>query len=73
MKLLNCIFGKRPGAMTSEEVAVVGLLRASPTELLAGRDLIVAQLLASRGLLRKTAPQRFSLTEKGSVAYHAKH
>lgn len=73
MSILTHLFGKHPGGLTSNEVAVIGLLRASPTEHLSGHDLVVAQSLASRGLLHRTAPSRFVLTEKGSVAYHAPH
>lgn len=66
------LFGKSTGP-SPLEVELMVLLRASPTEILTGRDLILAQGLAGRGLLRKIGVGRFALTEKGSVSYLAKH
>ncbi len=66
------IVGKPAGQdLSKAEFDLVALLRLSPSEPLSGKDLTLAQSMATRGFLRAAGSRRYVLTERALVAYRA--
>lgn len=59
----------REAGLSKAELELIGLLRLAPSEPLTGKDLVLAQAMVGKGLLKPAGPRRFVLTEKASVSY----
>lgn len=66
------VFSSEVPRLSAAEVELIASIRLSPSVPLQGKELLIAQALQSKGLLKAAGSRRFILTEKAIVAFRAK-